>query len=161
LRSTGSTPTVPTEPPTKALQEILRRATVIFSGDLSAREMFASENDEAIQQKIKDIQTENPKLDLVGGGMRNKALKELWAKADKDLWQSKIDTLARDINAYVRPTMHCCQSLIVFSRNREQFPSLMLQALQDLCSRERLGSTLMSFTWAFRDVKTDRIKGGQ
>jgi hypothetical protein len=37
----------------------------------------------------------------------------------------------------------------------------MLQALQVLCSRERLGSTLMSFTWAFRDMKTDGIKGGQ
>jgi len=37
----------------------------------------------------------------------------------------------------------------------------MLKALQDLCSRDRLGSTLMSFTWAFRDVQTNRMKGGQ
>jgi hypothetical protein len=96
----------PTEPPPKALQETLRRATVIFSGDLSTREMFASENGEAIQQKIKEIQTENPELALVpvGGALRNKALKELWAKADKDLWQSKIDTLARDVDACVWPT---------------------------------------------------------
>jgi hypothetical protein len=93
--------------------------------------------------------------------MRNKALKELWKKADKELWQSKIDTLARDTDAYVWPTVHCSQPLIVFSRNQEQFPSLMLQALQVLCSRERLRSTLMSFTWAFHDVKTDGIKGGQ
>ncbi|KAF8810570.1 hypothetical protein BYT27DRAFT_7091508, partial [Phlegmacium glaucopus] len=139
------TPTVPsTEPQPKALLEILRRATVIFPGDLSARELFATENDEAIQDKMKEFQIKNPESYLVGGGLRNKALKELWAKADKDLWQSKIDAFARDIDA-----------------NREEFPSLMLRALQNLCSRERLGSTLMSFTWAFRDVQTDRIKCGQ
>jgi len=123
--------------------------------------MFASENDEAIKRKMEEIQTENPESDLVGGGLRNKALKELWGMADKDLWQSKIEALARDVDAYVWPTMHCCESLIVFSRNREQFPSLMLQSLHDICNRERLGSTLMSFTWAFRDVKTDGMKGGQ
>jgi len=92
---------LPTEPSHKAVLDILRRAIVIFLGDLSACEMFASENDEAIQQKMKEIQTKNPELDLVGGGLHNKALKELWAKADKDLWQSKIDALARDIDVYV------------------------------------------------------------
>jgi hypothetical protein len=30
--------------------------------------MFASENGEAIQQKMEEIRTENPELDLVGGG---------------------------------------------------------------------------------------------
>ncbi|KAF8803120.1 hypothetical protein BYT27DRAFT_7226148 [Phlegmacium glaucopus] len=139
------TPTVPsTEPQPKALLEILRRATVIFPGNLSACELFTTENDEAIQDKMKEFQIKNPELYLVGGGLRNKALKELWAKADKDLWQSKIDAFARDIDA-----------------NREEFPLLMLRALQNLCSREHLGSTLMSFTWAFHDVQTDRIKCGQ
>lgn len=99
-------PTVPTEPPSKSLLGILRRATVLFPGDLSARELFASENDEAVQQKMVEIQTEDPDSDLVGGGLRNKALKELWAKADKDLWQSKIDTFANDIDAYVWPTVY-------------------------------------------------------
>jgi hypothetical protein len=73
--------------------------------------MFASENSEAIQRKIEEIRTEHPELDLVGGGMRNKALKELWAMADKELWQSKIDTLARDTDAYVWPALRCSRSL--------------------------------------------------
>jgi hypothetical protein len=102
-----TTPTVPSEPPSKALLGILRRATVIFPGDLSARELFASENDEAIQRKSVEIRNENPESDLVGGALRNKALKELWAEADKDLWQSKIDTFARDIDAYEWPTVYC------------------------------------------------------
>jgi hypothetical protein len=90
---------VPTEPPRKALLEILRRAIVLFLGDLSAREMFASENEDAIRQKMEEIQVANPDSELKGGGLRNKALKELWAKADKDLWQSKIEALANDIDA--------------------------------------------------------------
>jgi len=101
-----TTLTVPSEPPSKALLGILRRATVIFPGNLSAHELFASENDEAIQQKSVEIQNANPELDLVGGALRNKALKVLWAEADKDLWQSKIDTFARDIDAYVSPTVY-------------------------------------------------------
>lgn len=62
---------------------------------------------------MEKIRAKKPKLDLVGGSLRNKALKELWGKADKDLWESNIDTLARDINVYVKPTVHCCESLIV------------------------------------------------
>jgi len=63
---------------------------------------------------MEEIRADNPELDLVGGGLRNKALKELWGTADKDLWESKINTLARDINAYVKPTVHCGESLIVY-----------------------------------------------
>jgi hypothetical protein len=61
--------------------------------------MFASENEDDIRQKMEEIQAANPDSDLKGGGLRSKALKELWAKADKDLWQSKIDALAKDIDA--------------------------------------------------------------
>ena len=70
-------------------------------GDLSPREMFASENEDAICKQMEAIQAQNPELDLVGGGLRNKALKILWAKADQDLWKSKMETLAGDIDAYV------------------------------------------------------------
>ena len=110
LDATHSTPpkqlTVPTKPLSKSLLEVLHHATVLFPSDLSAHELFVSENDEAIQQKMVEIQTKNPDSDLVGGGLRNKALKELWAKADKDLWQSKIDTFVNNIDAYVWPTVY-------------------------------------------------------
>lgn len=105
--------------------------------------MFASENEDAIRKKMDEIRAENPNSTLIGGGLRSKALKILWQDTDQDLWKSKIDTLARDIEA-----------------NRDEFPALMLQALQTLCHHDRLGSTLMSFSYAFRDTKSDWIKGG-
>jgi len=95
--------------------------------------MFASENEDAIRKKMEDIRAENPESDLVGGGLRSKALKILWENTDQDLWKSKIDALAGNVEA-----------------NRVEFPALMLQALQNLCNRNRLGSTLMSFAYAFR-----------
>ena len=63
--------------------------------------MFASENENAICKQMEAIQAQNPELDLVGGGLHNKALKILWAKADHNLWKSKIGTLAGDIDVYV------------------------------------------------------------
>lgn len=133
----------PTPQTNKAIQDVLRCAIVTFLGDLSAREMFASENEDVIRKKMDDIRAENPGSTLVGGGLRSKALKVLWADANQDLWKSKIDTLAQDVEA-----------------NRDEFPALMLQALQNLCNRDRLGSTLMSFSYAFRNTESDGIKGG-
>ncbi|KIM35999.1 hypothetical protein M413DRAFT_32041 [Hebeloma cylindrosporum] len=127
----------------KDVDDVLRRAIVTFLGDLSAREMFASENEEAIRKKMDEIRAENPDSTLIGGGLRSKALKILWQNEDQDVWKSKIDALAQDIEV-----------------NREEFPALMLQALQNLCNRKQLGSTLMSFSYAFRDTKMDWIKGG-
>jgi hypothetical protein len=92
---------------------------------------------------MENIQAENPESDLVGGGLRSKALKILWTNANQDLWRSKVDALAQDVEA-----------------NHAEFPSLMLQALQNLCNRDRLRSTLMSFAYAFRDDDTNGIKGG-
>ena len=143
LSTASSSASFHTPPNNKAVQDVLRRAIVTFLGDLSAREMFASENEDAIHQKMEDIRAENPESELVGGALRSKALKILWTDADHDLWKSKIDALARDVEA-----------------NRSEFPALMLQALQNLCNRDRLGSALMSFAWAFRDSNTDGIKGG-
>lgn len=133
----------PTPQTNKAIQDVLRCAIVTFLGDLSPREMFASENEDAIRKKMDEIHSENPNSTLIGGGLRSKALKILWRDADQDLWQSKINALAQDIEA-----------------NRDEFPALMLQALQNLCHCDRLGSTLMSFSYAFHDTKTDWIKEG-
>ncbi|KDR64990.1 hypothetical protein GALMADRAFT_771859 [Galerina marginata CBS 339.88] len=149
MSSHSSTPTSPTlnsasgQPTSKALEDLYSRALVVFLGDLSPREMFASENEDAIRKQMEVIQSENPDSDLIGGGLRNKALKVLWAKADQNLWKSKMEKLAGDVDL-----------------NRAEFPALIYRAVQNLCNRKRLGSTLMSLSWAFRDDESDGIKGG-
>lgn len=82
-----------------AINNILRRAIVTFVGDLSAREIFASENEDAIQAAMKKIHADNPNSDLLGGGLRNKALKTLWKDADKAFWEAKVKALAADVEA--------------------------------------------------------------
>ena len=82
-----------------AINNILRRAIVTFVGDLSAREIFASENEDAIQAAMKKIHADNPNSDLLGGGLCNKALKTLWKDADKAFWEAKVKALAADVEA--------------------------------------------------------------
>jgi hypothetical protein len=82
-----------------AVNNILHRAIVTFVGDLSAREIFASENEDAIQAAMKKIRADNPNSDLLGGGLRNKALKTLWKDADKAFWEAKVKALAADVEA--------------------------------------------------------------
>ncbi|KAF8962010.1 hypothetical protein BDZ97DRAFT_2027088 [Flammula alnicola] len=125
----------------KAADDTLRRGIVTFLGDLSARKMFASENEDDLKAEMDRIHAENP--DLFGGALRNKALKILWDKADHVQWESKIADLADNVEA-----------------NQAVFADLMSIALQNLCNRKRLGSTVMSFSWAFRDPSTDLVKGG-
>ena len=156
-----ATPTIANESQHETLSEVFRPTIVLFPGDLLPREIFASENEVAIRQKMDELRGAKSDLGLNAEGMHNKVLEELWEKADKNMWQSKIDSLAKDVDAYVQLPPSGSSLLILFFRNQEQFPTSMLHALQDLCSRERLGTTLMSFTWAFRDSKTDKIKGGQ
>jgi hypothetical protein len=92
LNSTA-TPTIANEPPFKSLAEVL------FLGDLSPWEMFERENEDAIRQKMDDLQVGKSDSGLNKGGLRNKALDELWENADKNLWQSKIVNLAKDVDA--------------------------------------------------------------
>ena len=149
------------QPTSKALDELYRHALVLFLGDLSPCEMFASENEDAICKQMEAIQAQNPESDLVGGGLCNKALKILWAKADQDLWKSKMEMLAGDIDAYVSYSYVCKTfPLMVLYSNQDEFPALIFHAIQKLCTHKRLGSTLMSFSWAFHDDKNDGIKGG-
>ncbi|KDR77763.1 hypothetical protein GALMADRAFT_155533 [Galerina marginata CBS 339.88] len=124
-----------------AIDNILQRAILTFMGDLSARDMFASENDEAIKDKMAELRVEHPHLE--GGALRNKALKVLWDGADQKHWESKIAELAANVE-----------------ENQRDFPGLMYCALQNLCKRDRLGSVLMSFSWAFRSPKDDGLMMG-
>ncbi|KAF8955772.1 hypothetical protein BDZ97DRAFT_1764478 [Flammula alnicola] len=125
----------------KRLDDLLRCAVVTFLGDLSPREMFASENEELIKTKMKELSEAHP--NLVGGGLRNKALAILWDSDDVDcsVWERKIEDLANDIQT-----------------NQAHFPHLIARALQNLCNRKRLGSTYMSFSYAVRDIN-DGIEG--
>ena len=63
--------------------------------------MFASENEDAIQRAMKKISADNPNSDLIGGGLRNKALKMLWKDADQEFWEEKIKALAANVEALV------------------------------------------------------------
>jgi len=82
-----------------AINNILCRAIVTFVGDLSAWEIFASENEDAIQAAMKKIHADNPNSDLLRGGLRNKALKTLWKDANKAFWEAKVKALAADVEA--------------------------------------------------------------
>jgi hypothetical protein len=92
LNSTA-TPTIANESLFKSLAEVL------LLGDLSPREMFERENEDAIRQKMDDLRVGKSDSGLNKGGLRNMAVDELWEKADKNLWQSKIDNLAKDVDA--------------------------------------------------------------
>lgn len=101
LSSSSPSPSGPTLPPTirvsKAADDSLRRGIITFLGDLSAREMFASEKEGDLDAEMDRIHAENP--DLFGGALRNKALKLLWDKADHAHWESKIAELAGNVEA--------------------------------------------------------------
>ena len=71
----------------------------MFVGDLLAQEIFASENEDAIQAAMKKIHVDNPNSDLLRGGLCNKALKTLWKDADKAFWEAKVKALAADVEA--------------------------------------------------------------
>jgi hypothetical protein len=72
-----------------------------------------------------------------------------------------MEMLAGDIDAYVsysyaRKTL----PFMVLYSNQDEFPALIFYAIQKLCTCKWLGSTLMSFLWAFHDDKNDGIGGG-
>jgi hypothetical protein len=71
----------------------------IFTSEVPARELFASENDEALNTKMDQLRSKYP--DLVGGALRNKALSKLWKKADQGEWKEKAAVLVADIDAFV------------------------------------------------------------
>ena len=61
--------------------------------------MFASENEDAVRLKMNNLRVGKSDSGLNEGELHNKALEELWEKADKNLWQSKTDNLAKDVDA--------------------------------------------------------------
>ena len=144
---------------TKAIDDLLNRAIVTFLGDLSAREMFASENEDAIKTKMEELCADHP--GVPAGGLRGKAVKLLWKAADQTLWEAKIRGLAQDTKAYaLYLTIYLVIDTFFLYRNQLEFPGLMFTALENLCKRNRLGSTVIAFSYAFRDPQSDGIQSG-
>jgi len=76
-------------------RDVLRRAAAIFMGDLSARELYASENATKIKNTMEAISPDHP--GLVGGALRNKALGILWAEQDHAVYEKKMLDLLNDV----------------------------------------------------------------
>jgi len=81
------------------VDNLLSCAIVTFLGDLSAREMFASENEDAVRTKMDELRVDYPKIPA--GALRGKAVKHLWHAADHAVWDEKIKALAQNVDAYV------------------------------------------------------------
>ena len=75
-----------------------------------------------------EIHAENPNSTLIGGGLHSKTLKILWQDADQDLWKSKIDSLAQDIEA-----------------NCDEFPALMSKLFKTSATATDLGQLSCPF----------------
>jgi len=76
-------------------RDVLRRAAAIFMGDLSARELYASENAAEIKNTMDAISPNHP--GLIGGALWNKALGILWAEQDHTVYEKKMSDLLSDV----------------------------------------------------------------
>lgn len=85
--------------------EVLRSAMSIFQGDtVSPRELYAEEpqSKELLANKMKEIASDYP--NLVGGGLRNKALSLLWhalEESDQKVWEDTAKAILSDVQLYV------------------------------------------------------------
>jgi len=77
------------------IQDVLRHAAAIFMGDLSAHELYASENSTEIKNTMEAISPDHP--GLIGGALRNKALGILWAEQDHSVYEKKMEDLLNDV----------------------------------------------------------------
>jgi len=76
-------------------RDVLRCSAAIFMGDLSARELYASENSTAIKNTMEAISPDYP--GLIGGALRNKALGILWAEQDHTVYEKKMSDMLHDV----------------------------------------------------------------
>jgi len=85
-----------------AINNLLSQAIVTFLGELSAHEMFASENEDMARAKMDELWADFPKIPA--GALYSNTIKHLWNTADQVVWKEKIKALAKDITMYV---LHC------------------------------------------------------
>lgn len=132
---------------------------VIFIGNLSARDLFIAENEEAIIESYKKIVAEKG---IPGGGARQQAISELWAGADEAFWQKKAKDMSDNTELWVIVlSLPTCYSDYYILRNQMEFPGLMARALNDICQCQALGSSVMMLAYAFRDSNDDIDSGMQ
>lgn len=72
------------------------RGLVLFTGNISPKALFATENHEAIKTLYKSICTDQ---NLPGGAAKSTATTQLWEQADQDLWAKKAKEFANDVDA--------------------------------------------------------------
>ncbi|PPR05478.1 hypothetical protein CVT26_009069 [Gymnopilus dilepis] len=114
------------------VKNVLARAMGIFTSEVPCRELFASENEDALKAKMEELASAQP--ELVGGALRNRALKELFDQADKVFWENRAIDMLSDIDT-----------------NQAQFPELMATAIDAVLSRGRVGTVVTALTYACRD----------
>ncbi|KAF9555030.1 hypothetical protein CPC08DRAFT_766264 [Agrocybe pediades] len=129
------------QPANDQLTSILQSALCFF-GDLPARALFIEDTgtQSEIREKMNELKIVYPGLN--NGALRNKAVKALWDAADQEYWKERVQDVKGDLKT-----------------NREHLPLIMHHALQDLATRDCLGSIALSFSFAYRDTNTDGIKG--
>ena len=71
------------------------RSLVLFTGSVSAKALFASENHVEITELYKKISIEKK---IPGGPAKSEAITQLWAEADQEHWEEKADALSNDID---------------------------------------------------------------
>ncbi|KAF8059507.1 hypothetical protein FPV67DRAFT_1656395 [Lyophyllum atratum] len=118
----------------RALQQL-----AAFTTELSPFDLFAFENDKEVTENYRAYAKETG---IPGGGARKHILGEMWAKADKRLWEEKAQHMVNNIEA-----------------NQEQFACIMKIALDGLAERGRIGSSIFNFYFAYRD-KNDGLHSG-
>lgn len=85
------------EPHKKAYSSVTQaRPFIIFSGSVSARQLFIFENNDAITTLYKKISKESK---LPGGGARQQAIQKLWSNANQTEWEDKAQALHDDIDS--------------------------------------------------------------
>jgi hypothetical protein len=97
--SSASTTSVFTHGPLDDIPDLtlhkLRRAFLIFRGEFSPRDLFIYEEESAIDDEVKRLKDEGSSL--LGGALRNRAIKRLWTQEKKVEYANKVDPLSEDI----------------------------------------------------------------
>jgi hypothetical protein len=75
----------------------IRRSFLIFRGEFSPRELFVYQEPQMIDAEVERLVTEGETL--VGGALRNRAIKRLWTEDKKVEYADKVDPDAGDITA--------------------------------------------------------------
>ncbi|KAH6916337.1 hypothetical protein BKA70DRAFT_1419242 [Coprinopsis sp. MPI-PUGE-AT-0042] len=114
----------------------IRRCFLLMRGEFSARELFIFEEGEAIKAEMQRL-ADNGSL-LVGGALRNHAIKLLWTDEKKEEYADKVDPDLGDIEA-----------------NQDLFPTLLAKALADILKRGVLGTALVKVLVAVQDPTGD------